>query len=48
VLTIARPQGAGTIWKMVGDASLGPLELVVTADVNGATKMYYRRIAQPA
>lgn len=46
-VTLAGPRGTDPVWKIAGDGSLGPLDLVITAQVSGTTKLFYKRIPVP-
>ncbi|HEY6053220.1 MAG TPA: hypothetical protein VIU86_04775 [Gaiellaceae bacterium] len=44
---LAPPPGASSVWKLVGEGSLGPLDLFVSATAGGGIAFYHQRVLPP-
>ncbi|MGZ4388322.1 MAG: hypothetical protein ACXVZL_02970 [Gaiellaceae bacterium] len=47
VTALAPPPGSSSVWKLVGEGSLGPLDLFVSATAGGGIAFYHRRVLPP-
>lgn len=47
VTALAPPAGASSIWKLVGEGSLGPLDLFTSATAGGGIAFWHQRVLPP-
>ncbi|HSP70884.1 MAG TPA: hypothetical protein VLN26_00860 [Gaiellaceae bacterium] len=47
VTALAPPPGSTSVWKLVGEGSLGPLDLFVSATAGGGIAFYHQRVLPP-